>query len=494
MDFKFEWVDLVLVSPAIVLFLASIIPLTIKVLNGNREQNTFATVVYGLIGIVAASGLVIANQNAYKVAFGGALIFDGISTWSSLIVLFITALTLLFSRENYSTNTRQFSEYVFLVLNAAIGMLTVVWSHDLIVTFVGIELMSLSLYMLIALSSEFKLSKEAAFKYFVLGSFASAIFLYGIAFIYGTAGTTELNKISELATDLATTNRLFLFGMALVILGICFKVSIFPFHNWLPDVYQGSPTPVTAFMATGVKAVTFGLFLRVIVTNTFLSERSEMFFDALQWLAVFTILVGNIGAVMQNNFKRMLAYSSVAHSGYAMIGLLAAGIGGNAMLGASGVLYYMFAYAIMTIGSFGVVSLLEKNEDSIVLIDDLKGLSRRNPWVAICITIFMLSLAGLPPTIGFFGKFFIFSAAVKQGLFWMAVWGVIGSVISVYYYLRPVVVMYMSDEQTDVHAEPGRQLTQFAVSLSAILILVIGFTADPFYRMVWQAVSKLFPS
>ena len=178
MEFKFEWIDLFLVAPAIALFLASIIPLTIKVLNGNREQNTFATVVYGLMGIVAASGFVVANQGAYKLAFQGALIFDGVSTWSSLIVLFITALTLLFSRENFSTNTRQFSEYVFLVLNAAIGMLMVVWSNDLIVTFVGIEVMSLSLYMLIALSSEFKLSKEAAFKYFVLGSFASAIFLY----------------------------------------------------------------------------------------------------------------------------------------------------------------------------------------------------------------------------------------------------------------------------------------------------------------------------
>ena len=495
MDFKFEWIDLFLVSPAIVLFLASIVPLTIKVLNGNREQNTFATVVYGLIGLVAASGLIVANQGAYKIAFQGALIFDGISTWTSLIVLFITALTLLFSRENYSTNTRQFSEYVFLVLNAAVGMLVLVWSQDLIITFIGIEIMSLSLYMLIALSNEFKLSKEAAFKYFILGSFASAIFLYGVAFIYGTAGTTELNKITEVAADLATTNRLFLFGMALVILGICFKVSIFPFHSWLPDVYQGSPTPVTAFMATGVKAVTFALFLRVIVTNTFLSERSEMFFNALQWLAVFTILVGNIGAIMQNNFKRMLAYSSVAHSGYAMIGLLAAGIGGNAMLGASGVLYYMFAYAIMTIGSFGVISLLEKNEDSVVLIDDLKGLASRNPWVAICITVFMLSLAGLPPTIGFFGKFFIFSAAIKQGLFWLAIWGVLGSVISVYYSLRPVVVMYMSgDEEGTARAENGRQLTQFAVSFTAILVIVVGFTADPFYRMVWAAVSKLFPS
>lgn len=491
MDIQFEMLDMLLISPAIILFLASIIPLSLKVLNGNKELNSFTTITCGLVGVIAAAFLTAANYGIEKTAFQNALRFDGLSYWMQLTVLFVTGMTLFFSKENLATNNKQFSEYVFLLLNSVIGMMVVVWSNDLMSLFIGIELMSLCLYILIALSSEDRLSKEAAFKYFVLGSFASAIMLYGVSFIYGTAGSTYLPAITEVASDLLQTNRLFLLGAILTTLGLFFKVSIFPFHSWTPDVYQGSATPLTAFMSTGVKAVSLAFILRFLTMDLLLADHSVPLMNAIEWLAALTILVGNIAAIMQTNLKRMLAYSSVAHSGYVLIGLLSSAVGGEALLGATGVVFYIIAYSIMTVGAFGVISLFEKREDSMVDVDDLKGLAKRNPWIALCISLFMLSLAGIPPTVGFFGKFFIFSAALKQGFVWLTIWGVIGSVISVYFYLRPLVLMYMYDED-GAEVLNTRFLTQMAVSISALLILIFGFFADPLYKAVLANIGGLF--
>lgn len=491
MEVKFSMLDLLLVSPAIALLVASLIPITIKVFRGNREQNPFATIIWAFIGLLTSAGLAILTYDVSSSAFSNALVFDGISTLSNLLIIFVTGFTLLYARESLSTCGHQFSEFVFLMLNAAIGMMILAWSNDLIVTFIGIELMSLALYIMIAMSLETKLSKEAAFKYFVLGSFASAIFLYGVSFIFGTAGTTYMNEIAQIAVELISSNRLFLFGVALLVIGLGFKVAIVPFHAWTPDVYEGSPTPVTGFMATGVKIVIFAAFLRFIGTEVLLGEQASSLVVCMQWLAVFTMLVGNIAAIMQNNFKRMLAYSSIAHSGYAFVGVIAAGISGEPILGASGTMFYIFAYTIMTIGAFGVVCLFENREDASIQMSDLKGLASRSPWVALCLTLFMLSLAGIPPTVGFFGKFFIFSGALKQGLYWLVIWGVINSVISVYYYLKPVVYMYMHDED-GARVQKRYQLTHLSIGLTAILVVVTGLAADPFYRYIYKSVSGLF--
>lgn len=492
MQIEFSILDFMLVSPALALFLASLIPIGIKVLRGNQEQNSFATLIYGYVGVVVAAGLAMATSGGARVAFDGALVFDGISYFSSIIVLIVTAVALTFARDSLATNGRHFSEFVFLILNAAIGMLTVAWSNDLIVSFVGIELMSLALYILIAISNEEKLSKEAAFKYFILGSFASALMLYGISFIYGTVGTTFLPDLVSAAPNLLATNRLFLMGFILLIAGILFKISVFPFHSWTPDVYQGSPTAVTSFMSTGVKAVVLAFFLRVIASQAFTVDRFWPFVDVLQWLAVLTILVGNVGAFRQKSLKRMLAYSSVAHSGYLMIGLIAAGIGGASMLGASGVVFYVFGYSLMTLGAFGVVHMLETHADIDITVDDLAGLAKQRPWAALILTVLMLSLAGIPPTIGFFGKFILFSAAVKQGLFWLALWGVIGSVISVYYYLRPVVAMYMQERVLPDEGVTPHPLSQFVITLLALMVLGFGLASEPFYQAVLNSVTQVF--
>jgi len=492
MQIDFSFIDFMLVGPAVALFFFSCVPLLIKVLRGNVEQNSLATLIYAFLGIVAALGFTFTMMGTERTAFDGALVFDGISSFTTVIVLLITGVALTFMRDSFSTNSRQFTEAMFLTMNSAVGMLTVVWSNDLIITFVGIELFSLCLYILIAMSLEERVSKEAAFKYFILGSFASALMLYGISFIYGTVGSTYLPDLLQATPNLLATNRLFLLGFILLISGVAFKLAVFPFHSWAPDVYQGSPTPLTGFMATGVKAVVLAFFLRLVASQAFTVERFWPFVDVLQWLTVMTILVGNIGAFRQKSLKRMLAYSSVAHSGYIMIGIIAAGIGGASMLGASGVMFYILSYSIMTLGAFGVLHVLESRADSDLTVEDLKGLANEKPWTALSMTVLLVSLTGIPPTIGFFGKFFIFSAAIKQGLTWLAVWGVIGSVISVYYYLRPVVAMYMETPTLRRDTIGMRPLSYFAISFTAFLVLLVGLAAEPFYQVVLTSVAKVF--
>lgn len=485
--------DIICVAPAIILFLASLSPLTLKVLRKNEEPHpgmVLALVFIGVIGAMASSALLFARQTGPYFAFSNALVFDGVSVVASMIISILVGFVAVMARENKATNGEHFSEFIFLLLNAAAGMMIFSWANDLIVTFIAIEMMSLCLYLLIAMSREGKLSKEAAFKYFILGSLASAVFLYGIAFIYGLSGTTYINSLVQIAPNLMSTSYLFLFGVVFAILGFCFKAAVAPFHTWTPDVYEGAPTPVTALMATGVKLVTFIAFLRFVRGDYILSDETGRVINALQWLAVVTMTVGNIAAIVQSNLKRMLAYSSIAHSGYVLIGIIAAAAGGESWRGDLGVIYYLFSYAVMTLGAFGVVGLFEKREADMVSVEDLKGLGQRSPLTSMVFALFMLSLAGIPPLIGFFGKFFIFSAAIKQGFFWLAVWGAINSVISAYYYLRPIVYMYMKDEEGATVAKQYR-LTHAVIALMAVLVVVLGLATEPVYRHVKHAISTL---
>jgi NADH-quinone oxidoreductase subunit N len=487
-------VDIIGILPIIILFLVSLIPITTKILNGNREPEAYLTTIVGCLGFGAALASAVSlysNASTKSYLFSKALVLDGVSLFATALVCLIGAVVLILSVDNKATRGRLYSEYVFLMLNSALGMIVVACSNDLIVTFIGIEVMSLCLYLIIAMSNEETLSKEAAFKYFILGSLASAIFLYGIALVFGSLGTTYIDEVLALAPTKISEGALFLFGALLVIMGLCFKVSIAPFHAWTPDVYEGAATPVTAFMATGVKVVTFVAFMRFLVGDYLASELTGQFVNVLQWLAVLTMVVGNVGAILQDSLKRMLAYSSIANSGYIMMGLIAAAVGGDSWLGATGVMYYVFAYTIMTLGAFGVLSILEKSENQALLADDLKGLAVKKPVIAACFTILLLSLAGIPPTIGFFGKFFLFSAAVKQGFFWMAVWAAINSVISVYYYLRPIVLMYMMSGEPQV-SEQRMGAGALSIALMAISSVLVGIFTEPVYKFVISAVRGLF--
>jgi NADH-quinone oxidoreductase subunit N len=481
--------DLVRISPMIILFLASLIPISIKVIRGNEEQSAEATLFQGLGGLLAAVILhltvyiTIADTNNPGV-FAGALVIDGVSFWVGLIALLASGVALLLMYENPATTGNQFSELTFLTLSSVLGMQILVSASDLLVLFIGLEMMSLSLYLMIAMSHEQKLSKEAAFKYFLLGSFASALFLYGISFLFGTVGSTYIPDIVHQTGELISTNRLFLIGVCLVTLGFCFKISIAPFHMWTPDVYQGAPTPHTALMATAVKAVSVAAFMRFITTNSLVGSENLLIF--LQWLAVITMLVGNCAAIIQNNFKRMLAYSSIAHSGYLLIGIITVGVSDTASFGASGVIFYLVGYSLMTLGAFAIVCLFERDENSKIQIEDLAGYAKKRPVMALCLTIFLLSLAGIPPTIGFFGKFYLFSSAVSEGLIWLAVWGVLNSVISAYYYLRPIVVMYMKEGNAEDVA--GMNGTRVAILITAILVVLMGIFSGPIFAVVERAL------
>jgi NADH-quinone oxidoreductase subunit N len=481
MNIAIDQSDILRISPMIALFVMSLFPITTKVLSGNKEQNPLLTLGQGLIGVIAAVILLIVFSRHGTSAFNKGLLFDGITLWLGAISLVGCGAAMVMMYENPATKGRQFSELIFLTMSSAVGMLILVSAVDLLMIFIGLEMMSLSLYLMIAMSHEERLSKEAAFKYFVLGSFASAIFLYGVSFIFGSTGSTNILDFIQQAPVLVQNNLIFLFGITLVIVGFCFKVSIAPFHAWTPDVYQGAPTPLTAYMATAVKAVSFAAFLRIIATRSL--EGSMSLFDVLQWLSVITMLVGNLAAIIQTNLKRMLAYSSISNSGYILVGIITAGVSQEAAFGASSVIFYILSYTLMTIGAFAIASMMERSESHVVNVEDLSGFAKKHPALAICFTVFMVSLAGIPPTFGFFGKFYLFSAAVGEGLLWLALWGVINSVISVYYYLRPIVVMYMKEGEADI---AGYQLsaTTLTVFVMAFFVVTLGFVSGPIFSAV----------
>lgn len=489
--------DLLVISPMIALLFMSLIPVLLKVFNGNREPKPFVTVAYALLGVLVAGGLIASLAGMKQAAFNDSIVFDGLAVWGSILVLISGGFGLMLAYDHVETDARQFSEQCFLILGSMIGMLVVIMANDLIVTFLGIEMMSLCLYILVAMSREHTLSKEASFKYFVLGSFASAVFLYGIALLYGTVGSTELPIIAAKVGELLTNhNQLFYIGMAMVIMGFAFKVSIFPFHAWTPDVYQGSATPLTAFMATAVKAATFIAILRLFQhadasgRSAFLAE--PKFLAALSWLAVLSMLIGNVAAVMQNNFKRLLAYSAISHSGYLLVGVITAGFAErieSSLAATTVVLFYLFSYTLMTLGAFSLIALMEKQIGHALTVDDLKGLGAKNPILAGALAVIMFSLAGVPPTIGFFAKLSLFGAAIEQNLYWLAFWGVLTSVIGVYAYLRPVVAMYMSEVEDRIEPRVS-VLTRMTLVLTAIATIVFGIASSPVLQFVRESVLQ----
>lgn len=489
--------DLLVISPMIALLVASLFPVVGKALGGNKEPKPFVTVVCGLIGVIVAAGLTASLAGMKHVAFNESLVFDGMAVWGSFLTFIAGGFGLMLVYDHVETDGRQFSEQCFLMLGSMIGMLILIMSNDLIVSFLGIETMSLCLYILVAMSREHTLSKEASFKYFVLGSFASAVFLYGIALMYGTVGSTQLpivaGKVSEL---LANHNQLFYIGLAMIIIGFAFKVSIFPFHAWTPDVYQGASTPITAFMATAVKAATFIAILRLFqhadpsARSAFLTEPKLL--SALSWLAVLTMVVGNTAAILQNNFKRILAYSSISHSGYLLVGVITVGFADryeSSLAASTVVLFYLFSYTLMTLGAFALIGLMEKQVGHSLTIDDLKGLAAKNPVLAGSLAVIMFSLSGVPPTIGFFAKFSLFGAAIEQNLYWLAFWGVLTSVVAVFYYLRPVVAMYMAE--TDERLEPrAGVLTRMTLILTALATIIFGIASSPVLQFVSETVMN----
>lgn len=397
-----------------------------------RERKGFLVLV-SLLGLLVTAGLIVNDWGWQYTAFGGAISDDNFSLLFQMILVVVAALSILLSEKYIQVKGIQHGEYYALLLFSTSGAMLMAASRELITTFVGLEVLSIALYVLSGFARTEARSEESAMKYFLLGAFSSGFFLYGIALIYGGLQTTRLDEIAALSPTLLSSPYA-VAGIALLIVGLGFKAAIVPFHSWTPDVYEGAPTSVTAFMSAGAKAGAFAAFIRIATAFVPVSFA----FHTVVWvLAALTMIVGNVIAVQQTNIKRMLAYSSIAHAGYILVGLLAQNPEGR-----SAVLFYVLAYTFMNLGAFGVLILLARRGQELNNIEDLKGLGRVSPAVGAIMTVFMLSLGGIPPTIGFFGKWFLFIAAVHAGLNGLAYLGLLASVVGVFYYLRVIWSMY----------------------------------------------------
>ena len=391
---------------------------------------------------------------------------DNFSLFFNTIFLVSTILVVLISMSYLGKDDRKQGPYYLLILLATLGMMLMAAGNELIIVFLGLELMSLSLYVLAGYFRDNPASSEAGMKYLLLGAFASAFFLYGIALIYGGAGTTNVPAIAEAIT---TENKspLLLAGMFLLIVGFGFKVAIVPFHQWAPDVYEGAPTTIAAFISAGPKAAGFAAFLRIFMEA--LPNLQVEWSGVVIVLAMLTMTVGNVIAIAQTSIKRMLAYSSIAHAGYVLIGLAAANNDGI-----SSAMLYLLVYCVMNIGAFGAVILAKTDDGESLMISDYAGLGLRKPLLAMFMTIMLLSLAGFPPTAGFVGKFYIFKSAVQAGHIWLVIVGAINTAISAFYYLRVVVTMYMREPEEELPFASYPSTLVVGLVLAAIGVLLIG--------------------
>lgn len=446
----------------------------------------------GYLGQVSAVGLLLAFiLNAYlfgsrKLGFSNAIIFDELVAIFNAIFIAAAFLVCLLSDNYIDNKTTHKGEYFALILFAVAGMSFMVASLDFLVLFLGLELMSLSVYILAGLFKKSERSVESAMKYFLLGSFSTAIFLLGVAFLYGAFGTTNmaymLQNYAKFFTDGHTLPLLI--GSGLVLSGIVFKIAAVPFHMWTPDVYEGAPTTVTAFMATAVKAAAFSMLFRVYLLG--LRGLMTDLAGIIAYLSILTMTLGNLSALAQKSVKRMLAYSSIAHAGYLLVGFVSLN-----QVGLGAVVFYLISYALMNIGAFAVLLLFEKSEHSTNL-EDLSGMGFKHPFLGFMMVIFMFSLAGVPPTSGFAGKFYIFTGAIPSGYVSLAIIGVLNSAISAYYYLRVLVYMYFKDVNEPVTEINIRAPQVVAILIAAFGVLNIGILPGLLLDLTIKSVAYLF--
>jgi NADH-quinone oxidoreductase subunit N len=423
--------------------------------------------------------------NRSTVGFG-VIASDNFGLFVTLTLVVVGALTLLFSSPVVERDGFPAGEYYALVLFSIVGMMMMATATDLLVIFIALEILSLAVYVLTSIRRDNAASTEAAFKYFLLGAFSSAFFLYGIAFTYGITGSTRLAAVgSYLAAQSMSGNPLILVALGLLLVGFCFKISAVPFHMWTPDAYEGAPAVVTGFMSTGVKAAAFAAFARVFL-STFEPFKAD-WAPVISVLAVATMVLGTVVGVAQTNLKRMLAYSSIAHGGYLLVGLVAAN-----NVGKAAILFYLLAYSVTNLAAFGAIALLGARDKGNDELRDYAGLWHSHPAVAALMTVSLLSLGGLPPTVGFIGKWYIFSAAVSSGYYGLAIIGMLTSVVSVFFYLRVVVMMYMA-ERTAVEPLPKvAGLGMAALAVAIIAIVWLGVLPTPVLDLAQASIATIF--
>ena len=445
------------------------------------------TALLAAVGLAGALGVTLAQAGRELSAFGGMVVLDGFSSFLSALFLASGIAAIAIAYGYLKRMGLERGEYYTLMLFSLSGMLLMAQAADLIIVFLALELLSIPLYVLAAFARPRSDSEEAGIKYFLLGAFATGFVVYGITLVFGATGATALSGIAAAVAAGTFTKYLLLVGAALILVGFSFKVAAVPFHMWTPDVYQGAPTSVTGFMAVGAKAAGFAALLRIFVT-AFPSLDVDLV-PVLWGLAALTMVVGNVVAISQTNIKRLLAYSSIAHAGYILMAFVTFGNPKVAPDAVASALFYLVTYAITSFGAWAVVIALEKPEGKGLEISDFAGLGRRRPLLAAAMTVFMLSLTGMPPTLGLVGKFYLFRTAVEGGFIGLAVIGVLTSLVSAYYYLRVVVMMYMREGDAESEREPWLDLTW---GLAALATVVLSFVPMTLFAWASGAVLKLF--
>jgi NADH-quinone oxidoreductase subunit N len=454
----------------------------------------FAQVV--LVLCVAATLFVLwgSGGNRYLI-FSGLFVADAMGHLLKLVCYLAVSAALVYSRQYLFDRNLLRGEFVTLLLFCLLGMMVLISAASFLTLFLGLELMSLCLYALVALNRDSALSTEAAMKYFVLGALSSGLLLYGMSMIYGATGTLNIYEVAEHAGRLAATasDRTFLvFGLVFLVAGLAFKVGVVPFHMWIPDVYHGAPTAVTLIVGSAPKLAAFAMAVRLLVNG--LPDLAQDWQQMLALLALLSMAIGNITAIAQSNLKRMLAYSTIAHMGFMLLGLLSGVVEGNRLNAPeaySSALFYMIVYVIMSLGAFGVLLYLSRAGFECENLEDVKGLNRISPWYAFIMLLLMFSLAGIPPTAGFYAKLAVLSAAVNAGQIWLAVAAVILSLIGAFYYLRVVKLMYFDDplETTRVTGAAGFRL---ALSTNGLALLFFGILPQPLMNACLEAIKASF--
>ena len=459
--------DFYYILPELVLTAGSLLVLIVDVLLLKRSRHaTGALLGWVSLAVLGATAVSLAPFANVRVEVAhGLLAVDNFGLFFKVVFLLAAAITVLMSMKYLDVEGASPGEYYFLILCATLGMMIMAGGIDLITTFIGLETMAVAFYILAGFIKPNQRSNEAAVKYFLLGAFSLGILLYGMSLMYGLSGTTNLRVMAAAFAGQERDPRLVL-AVILVVAGVGFKIAAVPFHMWAPDVYEGAPTPVTAFLSVGSKAASFAMLIRIFLEGlpTMSADWRLLFYV----LSIVTMTVGNIAAVTQSNLKRMLAYSSIAHAGYLLMGIVA-----GTERGITATLVYLLIYAFMQMGAFGVVVMLRRHD---VVGDDLKdfsGLAFRRPFAAFAMLIFMLSLGGIPPTAGFMGKFWLFGAAIEAHYYGLAVIGVLNSAISLYYYVRVVVFMYLKTETFGSEPVPGGALN-VALAVAVAMTLVLG--------------------
>ncbi|KZD24570.1 NADH-quinone oxidoreductase subunit NuoN [Tardiphaga robiniae] len=437
------------VLPELMLAVGAMVLLMIGAFNGPKVTGLVTTLAVCLLVVVGAAEIMLPAGK--HVTFGGSFIVDDYARFLKVLAIIASAVTLILSREFLADQSRRIFEYAILVLLSTLGMMVLISAGDLIMLYLGLELMSLALYVVAASNRDNAKSTEAGLKYFVLGALSSGMLLYGASMIYGFTGTVSFAGI---AAEAKTGSIGLVFGLVFLLAGLCFKVSAVPFHMWTPDVYEGAPTPVTAFFASAPKVAALAVFTRV--TLTAFPGIVVQWQQVVVFVSLASMVLGSFAAIGQSNIKRLMAYSSIGHMGFALVGLAA-----GTQEGAQGVLVYIAIYVAMTLGTFAIILTMKRGGQPVETIKDFAGLSRTNPIIAFFFAMFLFSLAGVPPLAGFFGKFYVFMAAIKSGLFVLAVVGVLASVVGAFYYLSIVKLMYFD--------EPVGKLDPMRVELRTVL-------------------------